>query len=144
MARKSRWSGRSKLRRKLSIMLPKEVKVSVQRTIGQAAQIIYKEAAANVPRDTGELGESLKVRHRGDKLGATVGYFKKGNIRAWRKAGWRAHFTEFGTRGGGNVPGQPAQPFLGPSYMRKKDQVIRMIDRSVNKALRKVSRGNFG
>ena len=143
MARKSKWTGRSKLRRKLSIILPKEIKKELQDTIGEAAKIIYHEAQRNTPVRDGDLKSAMKIQHRGDKLAAKVGYFEKGNKRNWKKAGWRAHFTEFGTRGSDKLPAQKAQPFLGPAYLKKRKKVERMIDRGVDKALKKVAHGNF-
>lgn len=142
MARRSRISGRSKLRVKLSKILPAEVKKHVQDAVGDAAKIIFADAERNIPVDSGDLKKSINIQHRGDKLGAKVGFWKKGNLRNWRRAGWRAHFVEFGTRGKGGTGAQKAQPFLGPAYLKNQHRVKKLIDNAVDKALKKVANGS--
>lgn len=136
MAPRSRIRGRSKLRKRLSKM-PQSIKGPIQDAVLIAANMVYDEAQRNVPVDEGDLKKAMKIRHRGDKLGATIGYYKKGNIRNWRLAGWRAHFTEFGTRE------YKARPFLGPAYLKNQGRIKRTLGRAVNKGLRKASSGNF-
>lgn len=163
MARRSRISGRSKLRSKLSKILPAEVKKEVQDAIGHAAKIIFDDAERNIPVDSGDLKDSIKLQHRGDKLGAKIGFWKKGNLRNWRKAGWRAHFVEFGTRGTRNIKNknrfslsqnfgrkrvkitvkpQKAHPFLGPAYLKNQHRVKSMIDHAVDRALKRTANGS--
>ena len=151
MARKSKsWNdSRSKLRKKLSVILPKEIKKGVQDAVLKAAKIIEADAKALAPKDTGELANAIKIAHKGDKMGAKIGYFKKGNKRNWKKAGWRMHFVEFGTRGGfskggwAKVTPQKARPFLGPAYRKNHKKVVGIINSAVNRALQKVARGQF-
>lgn len=163
MARKSRIRGRSKLRKRLSKM-PQSIKGPIQDAVLIAANMVYDEAQRNVPVDEGDLKKAMKIRHRGDKLGATIGYYKKGNKRNWELAGWRAHFTEFGTKGtrmvknknrfslnrnfgrkkiSQTVSPQKARPFLGPAYLKNQGRIKRTLGRAVNKGLRKASSGNF-
>ena len=137
MARRSRIQGRSKLRKKLSVILPSEIKKEMQDTVKKAAEVIYQAAERNIPVDSGDLKKSLKLQHRGDKLGAKVGFWRRGNLRNWRRAGWRSHFVEFGTRK------KAARPFLGPAYLQNQHRVKNMIDHGVSRALKKVANGNF-
>lgn len=131
MARK-RVLGVNSLRRQLK-RLPDHIKRPVQDSIYYGAQTIYADAFAEVPVDTGNLKYALHMRLSGDKLAAVIGYWKRGNIRKWRKAGFRAHFTEFGT------VNQPAQSFLGPAAFRNFPRVTQQIVDAVNRALNRAS-----
>lgn len=132
MARRSRVLGAQSLRRKLKRM-PDHIKRPVQDAIYYGAQTIYADAYADAPVRTHNLQESLHMRVSSDKLSARVGYWKKGNIRKWRKAGWRAHFIEFGT------VQHPSQPFLGPAALRNFPRVIQSVRNAVNRALDRAS-----
>lgn len=133
MARRSRVLGAQSLRRKLKRM-PDHIKRPVQDAIYYGAETIYADAYAEAPvGPTGNLKESLHKRISGDKLSAVIGYWKKGNIRKWRKAGWRAHFIEFGT------VQHPSQPFLGPAALRNFPRVVQSIKSAVNRALDRAS-----
>lgn len=153
----SRLKGRSALRVKLSIILPKEIKKGVQEAIGDSLDIVHSDALRNVPVDEGDLAAALGKQQRGDKLGGQVGFWKKGNKRRWERAGWRSHFTEYGTRGykagarrknssGGkvgttrvkkNIPARKARPFLGPAFTKNRRWIERRINRAVDKALKR-------
>lgn len=130
------------MRIKLSTILPKEIKKELQTVIRESADMVYVEAQRNVPEDKGDLKRAMKVHHKGDKLGATIGWRKKGNIRGWRRGGWRSHFAEFGTRGNGKITAQKAQPSLGPAYTKLQRRIMRNINRAVDKALKKA--GSYG
>ena len=127
--------GRSKLRKKLS-RLPDDMKKELQDVIAEEADGIYQEAQNNIPVDRGDLKEVMRVYQKGDKLSARIGFWKKGNLRKWRKAGWRAHFVEFGTRL------QKAKPFLGPIFRRRAPRIMKRIDKAVDDTLRKATSGN--
>lgn len=153
----SRVSGRSKLRKALSRM-PKEITASVREAVKDSTQAIYWDAQKRVPRDEGDLGAALALRIRGDKLGGAVGYWKKGNKRRWKQAGWRAHFTEFGTKGykpGDKryaknskttakiykvIPARKAQPYLGPAFKVNRKFITRRMTKAVNHALDRAAR----
>jgi len=149
--------GTSKLRRKLGKM-PKEIQIEVQKGLKDGANIVFKEAQRRVPKKTGVLAQAMKIKRRTRGLSYWVGYYKKGNKRMWKKAGWRAHFTEFGTRGyeAGEkrssrsskttarikryIPARPARPFMGPALVASKDRIITVIDRHVDIALKRAAR----
>lgn len=130
----SRMYGAQSLRRKIKRM-PDDVKGEVQAAIKDSADTIYYEALPRIPRDEGRLAEALHKRLSSDKLGAQVGYWKRGNLRNWRKAGWRAHFIEFGTRD------QRARPFLGPAFNVSKAWIKSRINKAIDVALRKTING---
>ena len=146
MADKYRTKGRSQLRTRLQKTLPKEIEKALSAKIKHAGMVVYNEAKRNVPVDEGDLRDSIHIK--GSKLAVKVGFWKKGNTRKWKKAGWRSHLTEFGTRGGKDkngreIPAQKARPFLGPAFVRNKEKIERIVTRAVNVALKRTSRGNF-
>ena len=129
---RSRLLGASSLRRKLKRM-PEEIKKPVQKTLERGANRVFQDAIINIPERTGALAAALHKQRSSDGLSWRVGYWRKGNIRKYRRAGFRAHFTEFGTRT------STAQPFLGPAFRSNEDWVNRQIRAAVNRALRKAS-----
>lgn len=131
MARK-RVLGTQSLRRKIKRM-PDDIKAGVQDAIKDSADVVYSDALSRAPVDEGDLAAALHRKLSGDKLAARIGYWRKGNIRRWKRAGWRAHFTEFGTKD------QPAQPFLGPAFRKNKTWIINRIERAVDLALKRAA-----
>tara|TARA_R110002072_G_scaffold100778_3_gene222008 strand:- start:972 stop:1397 length:426 start_codon:yes stop_codon:yes gene_type:complete len=138
--------------------MPKEITVSVRKGVEDSAQAIYMDAQALVPRDEGDLGAAMGIRIRGDRLGASVGYWEKGNKKRWLLAGWRAHFTEFGTKGykagdtrkakgskttakiTKDIPARPARPFLGPALKKNIKFITRRLGKAVDEALSRGAR----
>tara|TARA_R110000787_G_scaffold285016_2_gene399578 strand:- start:6761 stop:7204 length:444 start_codon:yes stop_codon:yes gene_type:complete len=146
MARKSSIRGRSNLRRKLQQILPKEIKKSLNDKIEHAGMLIYNEAKRNAPVDEGDLRDGIHIKKT--NLAVKLGYWKKGNTRKYKKVGWRANFTEYGTRGGKSKNGvvlkpRKAIPFLSTAYRSKKEQAARVINKAVDSALKKVANGKF-
>jgi len=129
----SRLTGANKLRRKLSRM-PKEIQKDVEVALKDSANIIFKDAQANVRRRFNDLAEALHIRRGTRGLSFQIGYWKKGNIRRWRKAGWRAGFIEFGTRT------QRAFPFMGRAYFKNEPAIISRINRGVDRALKRAAK----
>ena len=136
MARRGKVLGAQSLRRKLKRM-PQHVKGGVQEAIRDSVDVVYTEALARVPVKEGYLAAALGKRISSDKLGGRVGYWERGNRRKWKLGGWRAHFIEFGTRGGKGTAAHPAQPFLGPALNASRHWVKRRIRRAIDKALKR-------
>jgi HK97 gp10 family phage protein len=148
--------GAQSLRRKLKRM-PDDIKAGVQEAIKDGADVIRFDALRAVPVRSGALAQAIKSMISSDKLGAKIGFWKKGNERMWKLAGWRARFIEFGTKGyepgetrhekgsrrkhkiKHHIPAHPAHPFLGPAYRKNKGWVIDRIKTAVNRALERVS-----
>lgn len=137
--RRSRVTGGSKLRRKLQRMEKQDSEVTrgLKKAIERSAAVVYADTLANVPVDEGDLAASLHKAKRSSGFAWWVGWWKKGNLKNYRRAGWRAKFTEFGTKGSGNIPPQPARPSLGPAYRRSEKWIVGHIKAAVNRALRK-------
>ena len=137
---KARVLGAQSLRRKLKRM-PEEIKKPVQDAISDGMEAVYADALAKVPVEYGDLAGALSKKTSSDKLGARVGFWKKGNKRKWLRGGWYAKFIEFGTRGNNknNIPAQPARPFLGPAARQNERWFVDRIKRAVNDALKKAS-----
>lgn len=124
--------GQSKLRRTLSKM-PKEIQKLVADALKQSAEDIFNDAQALVPKDKGLLAKNMHLKRGSRGLSYMIGYWKKGNIRKWKKAGWRAKFIEFGTRT------THAEPFMAPAWRKNETKVIKRIDDAVDKALERAS-----
>ena len=129
---KSKIFGLGKLRIKLSRM-PKEIQREVEAGLRDGANLVFRDAQANVRRRFGLLADAMKLKRGTRGLSFRIGYWKSGNIRNWRKAGWRAKFIEFGTRN------QRAFPFMGRAYSRNEKPIISRINRGVDRALKRAA-----
>lgn len=74
---------------------PDEVRAPIRRVITNTTERILEDAWANVPKQSGNLAQSLSMKVSRDGLTAEVGQIKK---RAQRKA-FYGSFVEFGTNG---------------------------------------------
>ena len=128
--------GVSRLRKKLRKM-PDEIVADVRLAIADSAEIVKLEQLRRVPVAEGDLARSIEVKLGGDKLSAEIGPGAR-TKRARDDAGWRSHFTEFGTRPHGGHPGTRPQPFIFPGFEAAKPQIRKIIDTAVDKALRDV------
>lgn len=157
MARRAGWQNLSRLRRKLRRM-PETARAEVGDAIIDGAITIFKSIADEVPVDTGELKAALGLKfskRAGVVEGAKIGYSPKISRRKWDRAGWRAHFVLFGTKGGTitrvirrgdrrvkqrlRMPPKPANNFIARGANRVKDRVIARVDGAVIEALKKVA-----
>jgi len=85
--------------------------------------------------DEGDLLDSVaRVKQSGGFVWK-VGFFRKGAVRKWRRAGWRAHFAEFGTRR------QPATPIIAPAVVEIFPEAVANIKREVDRALERFANG---
>lgn len=128
-----RIKGISRLRKKLSRM-PKEVQKDVEVALRDGANLVFRDAQAKVRRRFDDLADAMKIKRGTRGLSFRIGYWKKGNIRNWRKAGWRAKFIEFGTRT------IRAFPFMGQAYFKNELKIISRIERGVRRALKRVTK----
>ena len=129
--------GQKGLNRKLRKMGPKITEVMKPRmiAIGEEAKFeIQKNLQGHV--DSGDLMQAVHMRVDSRGLSVRVGYWQKGNKKNWKKAGWRAHFIEFGTHK------FPAFPFIRPAFNKIRRDVAKDVDKDVDKALKAVARGN--
>lgn len=74
------------------------IQEALERGAEEVERAIKSEIIAQGAIDEGDLYDSVGRRKGSNGFRWKVGYFKKGNLRKWRKAGWRAHFVEFGTK----------------------------------------------
>ena len=117
---------RSTLRR-----FPDALTKELKGVIAAGAELVRDEARDRVPVDTGELKAALLAKPSKDGLSAKDGYSPKrsGFKRAWKQAGWRFHFIEFGTKK------TPARPFLRPAFRTHRNSIVKNIERAVMKTL---------
>lgn len=132
--------GLDELSKKLKEMPIKLAKNGLRAAVNAGAQVVYKEARARVPVDTGRVKKNIykkQIREKsnnvqqtyyvGVRLGSGGTYAKtKANVRKGRVGKsydtesrafyWR--FLEFGTSK------LPARPFLRPAFDTKKTQAV--------------------
>lgn len=149
----SKLHGMSRLRRKLHHM-PEAVRDEVRPAMEDGAERIRDIARTLAPKGEGDLADAITPKVSRDGLSALVGFSrtKAGFKRAWKKAGWRAHFAEFGTHGswrreGGTMGynrGIRATPFLRPAFRVALPAILDRIDAAVDRALKRASRWGRG
>lgn len=145
----------NRLRRKLRKM-PDDIRKEVQAAVAETAELVRQEAISRIDPSDKDLRQSIEVKLSGDKLAAQIGSGAR-TKKAYKLAGWRAHWTEFGTRPhslskgaslggakkrekgqstGAQHPGQAARPYLLPGLKAAAPKVIKKLDEAVDKALR--------
>ncbi len=122
MVARVKLKGVERMRQKLR-SLPGEVRADIGKALDKTAAEIVSTAKAYVPRDSGDLAESIGWRNGEHELQRVV--FAADSESFYGK------FVEFGAEN------QPAQPFFFPAYRLNKKRGSRRIKSAVNKALRK-------
>lgn len=107
---------------KLPLILQERV---IKSAVRSGAQIIRKAAKALVPRDSGELEQSIVVQAARTKS-RNFSLFRIGFKKPTSR---RAHLTEFGTST------QPAQPFMRPALDNNATAVIQKIVQALGRGL---------
>lgn len=124
--------GVSDLRKKLR-KLPKEAREGVQKEVKDWGDAIRFEQLRDAPKDSGDLAASIEVKLGGDKLSGTVGPGAR-TKKAKRLAGWRAHFSEFGT------VKMRARPFIRRSLEKNRARIAKDMGIAVKRAIDRVSK----
>jgi HK97 gp10 family phage protein len=134
---KFRVINQSRLRRKLR-RFPEELRADIRNAMVVSAAELRDEIRANAPRKTGALAEAADYTLSRDGLSAKVGYSREAGFkRQFKRAGFKAHWLEFGTKH------SAAQPFIRPAYRAKLKGILNRIDSAVRKTLRRASTGDF-
>jgi HK97 gp10 family phage protein len=117
--------------RRLMQRLPAALAAPISAEIRRSAVRVMAAAVARVPVDTGDLKKSIGMRVTGTS--AEVGFDPKRFRRNWKRAGWRAKFTELGTKGSAsrNIPPQPPRPFLRPAFESNRQEIIQRHRRAI-------------
>ena len=131
MAKKVNIRGGASLRRVLR-QAPDDMAAELRDEIKAGADKVLADMLANVARDSGDLAETIKIKASRDGMSARVGAGVAGK-RDQRKAGWRGHFLEFGTKH------QAAQPFVKPALDRHEDSIAKGIAAGIASALTKIA-----
>lgn len=131
----NRFQNRARLLKKLKA-IPAAVRAAVRAEMDAQAACLVEQIRPAVPRDHGDLADSLEWRRnlRGDKIGVII--TEGGNDPSARdgKPGSKARAVEFGR------PDMAAQPHFFPIYRANK----RRIRAAVIKAARNAIRKEFG
>jgi hypothetical protein len=138
MARKS-----SVQHRKLSRLLrraPEEITEPVKEVIAESAQELLIAAEGEINDDSGTTKRQMTAKASRSGLSAQVGFLTK----TARKIAFYAAFVHFGTKGAPakNIPPMPANPFLFGPAERLRSKFVKQIDRAVDGALQRLSRGS--
>lgn len=153
MSRATLTRARIKLRRILT-----ETNNNVKPAMRDSANLLHKEMVRRVPKDTGNLAQTITAYVAKNGLRAEVGFRgKKG-----RRAGFYARFVEFGTKGhkvepkklqmrsgaqvlsdgsqvygrSANIPALPPRPFMAPTWDTKKPDVVSRVAKAINDAVK--------
>jgi HK97 gp10 family phage protein len=135
--------------------LPDDCTAMLKRSIEESGTALYDAMVQRVPERTGKLRESIGLKYSSSGLVTFVGFSKREFPAEWKKAGWRAHFTEFGTKGtsGGGGGGRRsarvrrahaatrAQPFVLPALIEEGPLIIELTKDAVDQALKNASEG---
>lgn len=121
---------RIKMRRLL-----KETNSGIKPAMQDSVNGLHKEVIMRVPRDTGNLEDSITSHVAKNGMSGQVGLRgKKARSRAFY-----ARFLEFGTKGQGGST-RPAQPFLEPAWDYEKPKIINRIEKVISNAIKKAQR----
>ena len=137
MARKSSIHGGGRLRRTLQRIGDVDGPVidGVKDVLEKGARDLKSAIEFNIVAaglvDEGDLLNAIVLQRRSGGLAYRVGFTKKGAARAWKQAGFRAHFSEFGTER------QPATPVVGPAAREVIPRLVAEVDNAVDAALRR-------
>jgi HK97 gp10 family phage protein len=113
-----------------------------------AAKPLIEDAKSRVPVDKGDLRDSIGAEQARAK-GKQDAALWIGPRRTKKRAGWRAHFVEYGTsgivkkgkgkrkKGSRFRPDQPARPFMRPAIDAKLPEVEANIKIEIGKSLRR-------
>jgi HK97 gp10 family phage protein len=121
--------------RKLQSIEPKLQKQALRKAVREGAKVIQREAEANVPVDTGQLREAIKIRApKKRKKGriSTLVQVGKGDFRGDTFYG---AMIEYGTSK------MPARPFMTPAYESKGEAAKNVAVAEIEKALDRIIRG---
>jgi HK97 gp10 family phage protein len=124
-------TGANSLRRVLR-QAPADMRAEITGPVDASAAALLAGMLVKVPRDTGDLASVVKSKKARDGMSAHVGA-GVGGKRDQKKAGYRAHFVEFGT------VHQAAQPFVYPTAREQWPDVRRRIADGVAAALLKIA-----
>lgn len=136
MAKKSRMSGGSKLRRQLRRFDP-ELRSELAREMEAIGREFRDEVQSRAPKDEGNLAGAAHYVVSSDKMGVAIGYSKdkSGFKRMWKKGGFEALFQEFGTSQ------HAAQPFIRPAWRAKIGGALDRIDAARRRTVQRILRG---
>lgn len=161
MRRKAGFAGIDRLRRKLRRMDP-EISRDVKLALESGAQSIRDTAIGMVPRDTGDLADSIHYKVGRDGLSVAIGpgadralivskgltgfkakFTKSGALtktsmkdKKAREQLYKAIWVEFGTKvGKSGSSAQPARPFMQPAFDVNKSRILSEVRAAVKKAV---------
>lgn len=109
--------------------IPVAVRSVAREAVDEQAAFLVEQIRPNVPRDEGDLADSLEWRRnpRGDKISVVVTEGAKDDTQ-----GRKARAVEFGR------PDMEAQPHFFPTYRANKRKMQNAIQKRVRAAIRRI------
>lgn len=165
--RKGGYSNVTPLRRKLK-KLNKHVENGIKPELKASLEMVAATAAANVPRDSGDLAANIDVALSSDGLAGVAGPSAKNakvkkalskgatSVFATRASGgkvistgtkkkifqfFKGYWIEFGTKGSPerNIPPQPARPFMQPAWDINSAAIKRRLKKAIDQQLKRAA-----
>jgi HK97 gp10 family phage protein len=150
----SQITGMSDLRRTLK-KLPDDLTKEVRNELADVANATHRDAVRFAPYDEKKtsgkyihLRDAIGVKASKDGLEIAVGLTQRIiGKRLWTKAGWRANFVLFGTKGGlargrfkgARIPAQPANNFLLKAFEMNRQRFINRVEAAGKRAMDKAN-----
>lgn len=138
MVRRSSIQGDFKLRGLLR-RIGNEMESDLRPAMVEAANLVLVTQQELIPRDTGEIEESLKAFVSKSGLDAQIGIRGKRDNRHFFYGKFLEYGTKQYTRGDHTVAARPAHPWLRPSYDMNRDEIQLIISRAIASTLKKVA-----
>lgn len=112
-------------------LIPPAVRAAARNGLDSEAAFLVEQIRPNVPKDEGELADSLEWHRnpRGDKISVVV---TEGRNQEGDPAGRKARAVEFGR------PDMEAQPHFFPTYRAHKRKMQNRIQKAVRTAIRRI------
>jgi len=128
--------GMARLRRQLTVDIPKSVRKAARDALALGASELVDEMRRLVPVDKGDLRDSIGWTFGSAPAGSLVldtmggGKDLKVTVYAGGRDAFYAWFQEFGTKN------MSPNPYFFPSYRKLKRRIKSRITRNINKAIR--------
>lgn len=123
-----RFIGRERLTRRLR-QLPVEARIAARDSLDEQAAFLVEQIRPNVPRDEGDLADSLEWHRSPSRARIRVVITEGANDDT---QGRKARAVEFGR------PDMDAQPHFFPTYRANKRKMQNAIQKRVREAIRRI------
>lgn len=131
-----RFIGRDRLIRRMR-QLPVEARTAARDSLDQQAAFLVEQIRPNVPRDHGELADSLEW-HRSPSRARIRVVITEGLSQDGDPGNHKAFAVEFGRPASSESGAMEAQPHFFPTYRAHKRKMQNAIQKAVRDAVRRI------